>query len=188
MKTVSGTKVLVVLAALLLSMAVLLPHLAQAATKSEIDASVNVALKKFSTSVKGSDAFLKAAKGMLVVPRIKQAGFIVGGKYGNGALKTGQNTVGYYNLAAGSVGLQAGVQEFNVLLCFMDEDALKKFRTSDGWQAGIDGQVTLINVGAGGSIDTTKTKEPIVGFVFGQKGLLAGVSLEGLKFTKTNPE
>ncbi|MGD0229186.1 MAG: YSC84-related protein [Syntrophorhabdales bacterium] len=188
MKMRSGTIMCVGLSAFLLVSAVLLPHMAQAATKTEINASVDVALERFATGVKGGEAFLKAAKGVLVIPRIKQAGFVVGGKYGNGALRIGGRSIGYYNLAAGSVGFQVGAQEFNVLLCFMDQNALRKFRTSTGWQVGVDGQVTLVNIGAGGSVDTTKLKEPIVGFVFGQKGLMAGVSLEGLKFTRTNPK
>jgi lipid-binding SYLF domain-containing protein len=188
MKKHCPMRICVALPALLVFFTALLPHPAQAATRKEINAAADVALERFATSVKGEGAFLKAAKGVLVVPRIKQAGFVVGGKYGNGALRIGGKSVGYYNLAAGSVGLQTGAQEFNVVLCFMDQKALHKFRTSTGWQAGIDGQVTLVNIGAGGSIDTTKLDEPIVGFVFGQEGLMAGVSLEGLKFTKTNPE
>ena len=187
MRSGFGTKTCVVFTALLLA-SLVLPHTIEAATKTEINASVSVALKNFAATVKGSDTFLKAAKGMLVIPRIKQAGIVVGGKYGNGALRVGGKNVAYYNLAAGSVGLQIGAQEFNVLLCFMDEGALRKFQGSTGWQVGVDGQVTLVDVGAGGSVDTTKLKEPIVGFVFGQKGLMAGVSLEGLKFTKTNPK
>jgi lipid-binding SYLF domain-containing protein len=188
MKKGFGTKIWVALPALLLLSMVLLPRTVQGATKMEINASVDVALQRFARGVKGGEVFLKAAKGVLVIPRIKQAGFVVGGKYGNGALRVGGKSVGYYNLAAGSVGLQIGAQEFNVLLCFMDQKVLRKFRASTGWQVGIDGQVTLVNVGAGGSVDTTKLKEPIVGFVFGQEGLMAGVTLEGLKFTKTNPK
>ncbi|HYA03927.1 MAG TPA: YSC84-related protein, partial [Syntrophobacteria bacterium] len=89
---------------------------------------------------------------------------------------------------AGSVGLQIGAQQSNVLLCFMDEAALKKFRASKGWQVGVDGSVVLVKMGAGGSVDTTKLKEPIVGFVYGQQGLMADISLEGLKFTTISPE
>jgi len=66
----------------------------------------------------------------------------------------------------------------------MQQEALKKFRASSGWEAGVDGSVALIKVGAGGSIDTTKIKDPIVGFVFGQKGLMYNLTLEGSKFTK----
>jgi lipid-binding SYLF domain-containing protein len=182
---------IVMFGALLCSLFVTLlviPDGAWAATKKEINANVNVALQRFPANVKGSDEFLKAAKGTLVMPKVKQAGLIIGGKYGNGALRVGGKSVGYYNMAAGSAGLQIGAEEFNLILCFMDEAVLKKFRTSKGWQVGLDGNVVLVTLGAGGSVDTTKLKEPIVGFVFGQKGLMAGITLEGLKFTKTNPK
>jgi lipid-binding SYLF domain-containing protein len=175
-------------ACVMLIAALAAPLHAQAATKKEINASVDVALDRFVKNVKGGEEFLKAAKGVLVIPRVMQAGFIVGGKYGDGALRIGGNSVDYYNLAAGSLGLQIGAQESNVLLCFMDEAALRKFRASNGWQAGVDGSVVLVDIGAGGSVDTTKMKEPIVGFVFGQKGLMANISLEGLKFTKISPQ
>ncbi|NLW36216.1 MAG: hypothetical protein GXY80_12185 [Syntrophorhabdus aromaticivorans] len=157
---------------------------AHAGTAQEINASVNVALKRFTQEVKGGQEFLNASKGVLVMPRVKKAGFVVGGQYGEGALMIAKKTVGYYNLIAGSVGFQIGAQEMNIILCFMDEKALGKFRSASGWEAGVDGNITLVNVGAGGSIDTTKIKEPIVGFVFGQKGLMADVSLKGAKFTK----
>ncbi len=87
-------------------------------------------------------------------------------------------------IAAGSFGLQIGAPEKNLALVFMQDEALKKFRGSSGWEAGVDGSVALIHVGAGGSIDTTEIKEPIVGFVFGQKGLMANARIEGSKFTK----
>jgi lipid-binding SYLF domain-containing protein len=173
---------------IMLVAALMVPRDAQAATKKEINASVDVALDRFVKDVKGGEEFLKAAKGVLVIPRVMQAGFIVGGKYSDGALRIDGKSVGYYNLAAGSVGLQIGAQESNILLCFMDEAALSKFRASKGWQVGVDGSVVLVKIGAGGSVDTTTLKEPIVGFVYGQQGLMAGVSLEGLKFTKINPK
>jgi lipid-binding SYLF domain-containing protein len=179
---------LAVFGCIMLIAALAAPHDARAATKKEINASVDVALDRFVKDVKGGEEFLKAAKGVLVIPRVVQAGFIVGGKYGDGALRIGGKSVGYYNLTAGSVGLQIGAQQSNVLLCFMDETALKKFRASKGWQVGVDGSVALVNMGAGGSVDTTKLKEPIVGFVYGQQGLMADISLEGLKFTKISPK
>ncbi len=188
MKKAFGTIMCAGLSALMLVSVVLLPHPVRAATKQEINAGVDVALQKFATGVKGGKDFLHASKGLLVIPRIKKAGFVVGGEYGNGALRIGGRSIGYYNLAAGSVGLQIGAEEFNVLLCFMDKAALEKFRSANGWQVGVDGEVTLVNVGAGGSVDTTKLNEPIVGFVFGEKGLMAGISLQGLKFSKINPK
>jgi len=155
-----------------------------AATAKEIDTGVDVALERFETEVKGGKEFLKAAKGVLILPRVIKAGFIVGGEYGEGALRIKGKTVAYYNIAAGSFGLQIGAQEKNIILIFMQDEALNKFRTSSGWQIGIDGSVALVKVGAEGSVDTTTFKEPIVGFVFGQRGLMADVSLEGAKITK----
>ncbi|MGZ3578179.1 MAG: lipid-binding SYLF domain-containing protein [Syntrophales bacterium] len=99
-------------------------------------------------------------------------------------MRIGGKTVGYYNIAAGSFGYQIGAQEKDIILVFMDQAALDKFRNSDNWQAGVDGTVALGHIGAEGSIDTTKIKQPIVGFVFGQKGLMAGATIEGAKFTK----
>ena len=173
------------LAVFLLVIIVSVPlHTALAATAKEINVSVDVALERFTKEVKGASDFLKAAKGILVVPNVLQAGLIIGGEYGEGALRIGGQTVDYYNITAASLGYQIGAQRKDVILVFMDEAALKKFRNSDNWQAGVDGTVTVMEYGAEGSIDTTKFKQPIVGFVFGQKGLMAGAMIQGSKFTK----
>ena len=155
-----------------------------AATAKEINVSVDVALQRFAKEVKGANEFLKAAKGILVIPNVIQAGLIIGGDYGEGALRIGGKNVDYYNMTAASLGYQIGAQRKDVILVFMDEAALRKFRNSDNWQAGVDGTVTVMEYGAEGSVDTTKFKEPIIGFVFGQKGLMAGAMIKGSKFTK----
>jgi len=157
---------------------------AHAATAKEIDASVDVATERFNTEVKGGKEFLKSAKGVLVFPSVYKAGFVVGGEYGEGALRIGGKTVDYYSTVAGSWGLQIGGQKKTVILVFMQDEALKKFRAASGWKAGVDGSVALITVGAGEAIDTTNIKDPIVGFVLDQKGLMANLTLEGSKYTK----
>jgi len=159
-------------------------HNLYAATAKEIDVSVDTALEKFRKDVKGSEEYLKAAKAVLIIPRVSQAGLLVGGEYGEGALRIDGKTVDYYSIAGGSFGLQIGVQEKDIILVFMDEDALKKFRSGDGWQAGIDGTVVAANQGAEGSVDTTKMNQPIIGFVIGQRGLMVGANIEGAKFSK----
>jgi lipid-binding SYLF domain-containing protein len=159
-----------------------------AATKKEINTSVEVTVARFKKDVKGGTEFLKAAKGVLVFPSIVKAGLVVGGEYGNGALLIGGKPVAYYNTAAASIGLQIGAQAKSVIICFMQEDALKKFRASSGWEVGVDGSVAMVDVGAGKAVTTTTVKDPIVGFVFDQKGLMANLTLEGSKFTKINPE
>jgi lipid-binding SYLF domain-containing protein len=113
-----------------------------------------------------------------------QGGLIVGAEYGEGALRIAGKTVGYYSLASGSFGYQIGAQEKDIILVFMNRAVLKKFRTSENWRAGVDAKVTIIKVGADESLSTMKFKQPVVGFVFGQKGLMAGATLEGSKFTK----
>lgn len=159
---------------------------ASAATAREIDVSVDVALENFEKEVRGSKAFLDGSKGVLVLPKVLKAGVGFGGEYGEGALRIDGKTVDYYNTVAGSFGFQFGAQAKTIILVFLDEEALKRFRASEGWKAGVDGSVALVTLGAGGDIDTTKIRDPIVGFVFGQKGLMYNLTLEGSKFTKLN--
>ena len=149
-----------------------------------IDISVDMTLEQFNKDIKGGDEFLKSAKGVLVFPSVIKAGVGVGGEYGEGALRIGGKTADYYNTAAASIGLQLGIQSKRIIIVFMQDDALKKFRESKGWEAGVDGSVALIELGAGGTIDTTTIKDPIVGFVFGNKGLMFNLTLEGSKYTK----
>jgi lipid-binding SYLF domain-containing protein len=183
MKTKITIKIM--FAVFILSATGLLPiHTSFAAAAKEIDVGVDVALDRFGREVNGAQEFLKAAKGILIIPKVVQAGFIVVGEYGEGALRIDGKTVDYYNIVAGSFGLQIGAQRKDIILLFIDEAALKKFRTSDNWQAGVDGTVTVVNVGAEGSVDTSKINQPIVGFVFGQKGIMAGATIEGAKVTK----
>ncbi|RMG60426.1 MAG: hypothetical protein D6713_02980 [Deltaproteobacteria bacterium] len=157
---------------------------ALSATAREIDVSVDVALEKFVREVKGAREFLKAARGVLVFPKVYKAGFIVGGEYGEGALRVKGRTVEYYSVAAGSVGFQFGAQVKTLIIIFMEQGELDRFRRSDGWEAGVDGSIAILDVGAGGTIDTATVKSPIVAFVIGQKGLMVDVSLKGAKFTK----
>jgi lipid-binding SYLF domain-containing protein len=157
---------------------------ANAKTAKEINGEVNSALKLFPQYVKGGKEFLNAAKGILVIPNIVKAGLGVGGEYGEGALRIGGNTVEYYSLAAGSIGFQIGAQKTNLILVFMQDEALMNFRKSSGWKAGVDGSVAFIDVGKGKSVDTLNIKEPIIAFMFGQKGLMANATIEGAKFTK----
>jgi lipid-binding SYLF domain-containing protein len=153
-------------------------------TAKEIDRGVDIALKRFQKEVKGGKEFLQNAKGVLIFPKVIKAGLGIGGEYGEGALRINGRTVDYYSTAAGSIGIQLGGQTKIVLVCFMEDEALKNFRNSAGWKAGVDGSVAMVNLGAGKSVDTITLRDPIVGFVFGQQGLMFNATLEGAKFTK----
>ena len=172
---------------LLAFVSLLLPLLhgeASAASAKEIDIRVDSALKRFKEKVGGAEAFLQEAKGVLVFPEVIKAGIGIGGEYGEGALRVGGETAAYYSTAAASIGFQLGAQKKSVILVFLEAGALKKFRASDGWEVGVDGSVALVELGAGGTIDSTVANQPIVAFVFGQKGLMYNLTLEGSKFTR----
>ncbi len=179
----SATKNLACLA-ILLVLTGMIPAAAMASDAREIDVSANVAMEQFQKEIKGANQFLSKANGYLVFPKVVKVGLGIGGEYGEGALRIGGKTAAYYSTAAASIGLQLGVQKKSIVIVFLTKEALSKFRKSEGWEVGVDGSVALIKVGAGGSIDTTNIKDPIVAFVFGQKGLMYNLTLEGSKFTK----
>jgi lipid-binding SYLF domain-containing protein len=159
---------------------------ASAASAKVIDAGVDDAITKFEQEVKGGKSFMESSKGILVFPRVLKGGAGFGGEYGEGALRIGGKTADYYSMLQGSFGFQLGGEIKTVYLVFLDEGALKRFRDSEGWKAGVDGSVSLVTLGAGGTIDTNNLKDPIVAFVLGQKGLMYNLSLEGTKFTRQN--
>ena len=157
---------------------------AHAATAREIEVSVDVALDRFKAEVPGANGFLANAKGVLVIPNVVKVGFGLGGEYGEGALRVDGKTVDYYSLAAGSLGFQIGAQTKNVVVIFMEKNSLAQFRDSLGWRAGVDGSVVVVDTGAGTTVDSDNIQHPIVGFIYGLKGLMVDLSLAGAKFTK----
>lgn len=153
--------------------------------RQKIDAGVDGALAKLFSSTPGAQAQASKAKGILVFPSVIAAGLVVGGEYGEGALRQGGTSVGYYKTSTASFGLQVGAQSKAVILMFMTQDALDKFKTSDkGWTAGVDGSVAVAKTGANGALDTATTNSPIVGFVLTNSGLMANLSFEGTKISR----
>ena len=159
-------------------------RVASAASAEEIDIKVDATLAEFKQEVTGGAEFLTKAKGVLVFPDVIKAGLVIGGEYGTGALRVGGKSVQYYNIASASFGFQIGAQQYAIVMVFLDDQALKNFRDSQGWEAGVDGSVAVAEWGAGKDITTQNFKDPIVGFVLGNKGLMAGISLEGSKISK----
>lgn len=155
-----------------------------AASSGEIDKNSDKALEVFREDVNGADVFLNQAAGYLIFPRVIKVGIGIGGETGEGALRVGGQTVDYYRTSAGSFGFQLGAQAKSIVIAFMTAEALKKFRDSSGWKVGIDGSVALIDLGVGKTIDTGNIKDPVVGFIFGSKGLMYNLTLEGSKFSK----
>ncbi len=155
-----------------------------AASKIEIDANVKEAMAEFYKHTSAGKELAQKAAGVLIFPKVYKAGIGIGGEYGEGALLIGGKTVDYYNIAAASIGFQLGAQMKSQIVLFMNKDVLNSFRNSEGWEAGVDGSVAIATLGAGGEIDTHTAQEPIIGFIFSNKGLMYNLTLEGSKITK----
>jgi lipid-binding SYLF domain-containing protein len=164
------------------------PAGALAASAKEIDAQVDAALAKLYAGSAAAIEIAKVAKGVLVFPEVVKGGFIVGGQYGNGALRKDGKTVGYYNTVAASYGLQAGVESFGYALFFVTDAGLAYLDKSEGWEIGVGPTLTVVDAGFAKSLSTTTLKEDIYAFFFDQKGLMAGLSLQGSKVTRITPD
>lgn len=167
---------------------------ARAADAETIDGRVNSALQRLFKQYPESKDLAARAHGILVMPDVTKGGFIVGGAYGEGALRVSDSpgkftrTVDYYSVGSVSVGLQFGGQETSHALFFMTEDAMEKFRRTDGWEAGADAEVTFPPAGKNlGASSTTVLNKPVIGFVFGQSGVMVGASLKGSKYSRITP-
>ncbi len=181
------TKVaLPVLACLALILGPFLAVTSEARTKSakEINMEVDRALRLFEHQVKGGKDILNSAKGVLVIPNVVKAGLIMGGEYGEGALRVGGKTVAYYNIAGGNMGFEIGAEKKDLILVFSQEEALEHFRTSPDWTAGFDAGITYIDTGKDKYADNFTVKDPVVAFVFGERGLMLDASIEGTKFSR----
>jgi lipid-binding SYLF domain-containing protein len=155
-----------------------------ASRRRTINAKVDEALTNLYAQAAGSRELAAKAKGVLVFPSVVSAGFMVGGSYGEGALRKGGMTTGYYSTGGASVGLLAGAQAKAVYLLFMNDEALAKFEASKGWTAGVDASVAVADAGASASVDTATGQKPIMGYVLVTGGLMANLSFDGTKFTK----
>ncbi len=151
------------------------------ARRESIDANVMGAMSKLYAQEPGSRELVRKAKGVLVFPSVLSAGLVVGGSHGQGELLVGERPAGYYSTAAASLGLLAGADSKAVYVLFMTQDSLDKFRSSNGWTAGADASVSVLKAGADASVDTQTMRQPVIGYVLTNAGLMANLSLDGTK-------
>jgi len=163
-------------------------HSAMADTAVEIDRDVDAALAKLYAGSPAAKELSKVAKAILVFPNVVKGGLMVGGQYGVGALREGAKTYGYYNTVAASYGLQAGAQSFGYALFFMTDSALDHLKRSKGWEIGVGPSIVVVDEGLARSLTNTTAKDDIYAFFFGQKGLMAGLGLQGSKISRITPD
>ncbi len=166
----------------------LLPLMASAESAAELDARADEAIANFKQEVDGAEVFLGQATGYLVFPRVIKVGIGLGAETGEGVLRVRGRSAAYYRTTSGSFGLQLGAQAKSIIIAFMTNESLAKFRESSGWQVGVDGSVALIDLGAGKQINNANIKDPVVGFIFGSKGLMYNLTLEGTKISRINKD
>ncbi len=158
--------------------------IALADTRAEIDAGVEAALQQFYAQNPSNQDLVKKAAAVLVFPRVTKGGAAIGGAFGEGALLEGGRTVSYYRMASASIGATVGVAEHREVLLFMTKEARDEFVRNHGWAVGADAGIAVLSKGAGGQYDTQTLRKPVLAFVFGEKGLIGDVSLEGTKISQ----
>lgn len=154
------------------------------ARRAALNAGADAALSNLYRQVNGSEQLVENAKGVLVFPSVLGAGLVIGGSTGEGVLRKNGRTVSFHRTTSGSWGLQAGAQSTAAFLLFMTEDALARFESSAGWSVGADATVTLASVGANAQLSTETAQQPVIGFVLSNRGLMAGITLNGTRITR----
>jgi len=163
-------------------------QLATAATASEIERDAKARLAQLTASVPAAKALAANAHAILVFPSVTKAGLGIGGQFGEGALLQKGKAVGFYSTGGASIGLQAGAQQYGYALFFMNANALSQLQRADGFEVGVGPTVVVVDEGMGKSLTTTTAKDDVYAFIFGQKGLMAGIGVQGNKITKINPK
>ena len=155
---------------------------------AEISKNANAALQSLYSQVAGAKAIGAQAQAILVFPKVTKAGLGIGGQSGEGALFKDGKTVGYYRTSGASVGLQAGAQTYGYAMFFMNAKALEQLNAASGFEVGVGPSIVVMDEGKAKSATTTTMKDDIYAFIFGQKGLMAGLGIQGNKISKINPK
>jgi lipid-binding SYLF domain-containing protein len=153
---------------------------------ADVAADANAALSSLYAKTPAAKAISDKSTAILVFPTITRAGLMVGGAYGEGVMMRGGKVVGRYNSVAGSFGLQAGVQKFGYALFLMNDKAIQYLNSSDGWEIGVGPTIVVVDEGKARTLTTTTLKDDVYAFIFDQKGLMAGLGIQGSKITKLN--
>ena len=164
------------------------PAAAYAAGAAEISRDAQAALQSLYAKVPAAKTIGAKARAVLVFPKITKAGLGIGGQFGEGALIKGGKTVAYYNTTGVSSGLQAGAQQYGYAMFFMNDAALKQLDKTEGFEVGVGPSIVVMDEGKAKSTTTTSAKDDIYAFIFSQKGLMAGLGLQGNKITKIDPK
>lgn len=157
---------------------------AHAQSAGELDAAADATLQRLVTSEPVTEQMVASAAGILIFPEIVKGGLVVGAAAGDGVLRAGGGTEGYYRSVAVSYGLQAGITKFGYVMFFMDQDSLAFVRDTAGWEIGVGPNVTVADKGIAKRLSTSTVQDGIYVFFVDQEGFFAGAGVEGTKISK----
>jgi lipid-binding SYLF domain-containing protein len=157
------------------------------ADRAAIDREVRAAIAALEASDPAAAALARRAEAVLVFPSVTQAGFGIGGQYGTGAMLEGGRTVGHYNIVGGSFGWQIGAQSFSQAYIFNTAEAVETFRKNRGFEVGVGLTAVAADFGAQGEVSSSTLQAPLVVVTWGQSGLMAGATIDGLKISEIEP-
>ena len=159
-----------------------------AASAKQIDRDATTALQRLYAETPSAKTLGAKAKGILIFPKILKAGFMFGAQGGEGVLRKGGKSVAYYNNTAASYGFQAGIQSFSYVLFLMSDSAVAYLDKSQGWELGTGPSLVVVDQGMAKALSTTTLKDDVYAFIFGQKGLMGGIGIQGSKITRIHPK
>lgn len=156
---------------------------AEAASADALEADAERALQMLYDSSPSAAQMGQEAKAILVFPEVVKIGFMWAGGFGEGVLIKGGEVVNHYKTASGSYGFQAGAHRYGYAVFLMTEDAVKYLERSKGWEIGTGPSITLMDHGRAKKVTSTTLNTDAYAVVFGQRGLMAGLGIEGTKIT-----
>lgn len=161
---------------------------ASQAISSDISRDARAALDDLYAKEPGARRLARSAAGILVFPNVRKGGLMVGVEAGNGVLfaRNGE-TMGYYQTAGASYGLQAGVQQFGYALFLMSPSDVANLDRAAGWEVGSSPDFVVVDRGKSATLTSRTVDRGTYAYVFSQKGLMAGVSFKGTKVTRIDP-
>jgi lipid-binding SYLF domain-containing protein len=186
-KNKCGPALLTLVLLAILTLEISRPALSRGSSAREIDREAMQSLANLFANTPDAKVLADKAVAVLVFPRIVKGGFIIGGQFGDGALRKNGKSVAYYRSLAASYGFQAGIQAFGYVLFFMDDESVQYLNNSDGWELGVGPSLVVLDSGFGKNLSTTTLQKGVYAFIFDQTGIMAGMGIQGTKITRINP-
>jgi lipid-binding SYLF domain-containing protein len=125
---------------------------------------------------------MREAKAVFIVPKLIKGGFIVGGEGGNGVLMahhhTGWSAPAFYAIGAGSFGLQAGLEQSEMIMLIMTQKGLDGVM-HDNFKIGAQAGISVVTLGSGveGAIGGASLPDVVVWS--SSTGLYGGLTVDG---------